>query len=72
MIFSRESLHVKAQKSEHPIKRCDLFSLGHVTLNLSVGSLYIEKLEFRLYLCISKQALVHQAKKAGSNHYFMI
>ena len=25
-----------------------------------------------MYLCISKQALVHQAKKAGSNHYFMI
>ena len=25
---------------------------------------------FRLYLCISKQALVDQAKKAGSNHVF--
>ena len=31
-----------------------------------------QDLEFRLYLCISKQALVLQAKKAGSNHYFMI
>ena len=31
----------------------------------------IVKLEFRLYLCISKQALVFQAKKAGSNHYCM-
>ena len=32
----------------------------------------MEKLEFRVYLCISKQALVDQAKKAGSNHYFII
>ena len=38
----------------------------------SVRSIYIGKLEFRLYLCISKQALVLQAKKAGSNHYFLI
>ena len=25
-----------------------------------------------MYLCIAKQALVHQAKKAGSSHYFMV
>ena len=42
--------------------RFDLLSLGHVTLNLSVRSLYIEELEFGQYLCISKQALVLQAK----------
>ena len=67
-----EDVYSKPHRTYVWDKRFDLFSLGHVTLKLSVRSLYIEKLEFGQYLCISKQALVLQAKNTGSNHYFMI
>ena len=70
--FGREDHNGELLEPSLKIFWSDLIWLGHVTLNYSVRSLYIEKLEFRLDLCISKQALVHQAKKAGSNHYFMI
>ena len=70
--FGREDHNGELLEPSLKIFWSDLTWLGHVTLNYSVRSLYIEKLEFRLDLCISKQALVHQAKKAGSNHYFMI
>ena len=50
--------------------RIDLFSIGHVALNLSVRSLYIEKVEFGQYLCISKQALVLQPKKSRFQSLF--
>ena len=70
--FGREDHNGELLEPSWNIFWSDLTWLGHVTLNYSVRSLYIEKLEFRLDLCISKQALVHQAKKAGSNHYFMI
>ena len=70
--FGREDHNGELLEPSLNIFWSDLTWLGHVTLNYSVRSLYIEKLEFRLDLCISKQVLVHQAKKAGSNHYFMI
>ena len=70
--FGREDHNGELLEPSLKIFWSDLIWLGHVTLKLSVRSLSIEKLEFRLYLCISKQALVLQAYKAGSNHYFMI
>ena len=70
--FGREDHNGELLEPSLKIFWFDLIWLGHVTLNLFVRSLYIEKLEVRLYLCISKQAFVLQAQKAGSNHYFMI
>ena len=53
-----------------------MFSLGHVTLNLPVGSLYIEKLEFGQYLCMPRHAFWRcpppPAWIAGSNNYLPI